>query len=76
LDVTDRASEAEALDRAQALAANKPVIEKPVEFHGHRYCKDCSCELTTERLFAVPTAVRCVGCQTFNEHTAKQFRSR
>ncbi len=75
MDIIDKASIAEELERKQALAANKQAVEQPLEFHGHRYCKDCSSELTTERLLIVPNAVRCVSCQTCNEDTFKQYRS-
>jgi DnaK suppressor protein len=72
-DAVDRASELENKFREQALAANKPIAEKPREFDGHRYCLGCDLGLSTQRLLALPNAVRCVDCQTDNEQQGKHL---
>ena len=72
-DAVDQAAALEQIQRDYALAAAKKSPEQPNEYHGHRYCIDCDIEITTKRLMANPNAVRCVECQTLQEHKNRRF---
>lgn len=75
-DIIDRAARLEQQQREQAIVQSKGVAELPHEHRGHRYCLCCDVELNTKRLLVVPTAVRCIDCQTLYEHQQKNFRER
>jgi len=68
-DPFDRAQEVEQAFRDSALARQLThAVEQPdIDSQGRRYCLGCGAEIETERLVAVPTAARCVDCQTAKE---------
>ncbi len=71
-DQFDKAQELEANFRSTAIANQraKPVSkpEQPDEDEeGNRYCLSCGCVIPPKRVMALPTAVRCVSCQSRKE---------
>lgn len=71
-DQLDRASKLEQGYHDDALAMhqsqhNSHQSEQPYEQDGVRYCLDCHCAISTDRLVAKPKAVRCVPCQQLHE---------
>lgn len=65
MDIVDIANARadEHLQRDLANHRNRP-LETPLVLDGVRVCKDCEEPIEPERLRAVPTAVRCVDCQS------------
>ncbi|HDX8428202.1 TPA: TraR/DksA C4-type zinc finger protein [Aeromonas veronii] len=39
------------------------------------YCDSCGDDVTFERLSINPAAIRCVGCETLEDHRAKHYRA-
>ena len=69
-DMFDRASDLEQRFRDDAIAnARQEVTEVPDEVDGVRYCLGCGCDISTQRLEALPNAVRCASCQSIKERT-------
>lgn len=69
-DLFDRAAEQEEQFRAVALQRQQlRPMETPDEDEHGRYCLDCDCIIPAGRVLAVPTAVRCIRCQTKKERT-------
>ncbi|PML45232.1 conjugal transfer protein TraR [Vibrio tasmaniensis] len=68
-DQFDKAQELEQTFREKAIAHQRThCIEQPDEDeHGNRYCLSCGDTIPTERLEAMPNAVRCVSCQSHKE---------
>lgn len=58
-------------DRAQAVLERHPVRPPPVRSHRARHsdrCLECGALISLIRLRAMPTASRCLDCQTAWEH--------
>ena len=67
-DQLDRASKLEQGYHDDALAMHHShEREQPYEQDGVRYCLDCHCAISTDRLIAKPEAVRCVPCKQLHE---------
>ncbi len=69
-DQFDRAQKLEAQFRDQALARHRHVQDEAPDLdnEGNRYCLDCGVLIDVERLRVLPSAVRCVKCQSAKEY--------
>ncbi|AAN55702.1 TraR/DksA family transcriptional regulator [Shewanella oneidensis MR-1] len=69
IDQFDRAQEVEQQFRDNALSRQrKHKVEQPdINNKGERCCLDCGVVIEARRLVFMPTAVRCVECQTAKE---------
>lgn len=65
-DTADTAQAAESLLRETAIhaARRRPTGDQVTDDLGVIVCRDCGEPLALARLLAVPTACRCVECQT------------
>lgn len=67
-DIIDRAQDAEAAFRDDALARRElRALHESAAPTRSRSCRDCGAEIPAERLAAVPTAARCWECQHRHE---------
>ena len=68
-DQLDQAKELEQTFRDKALAHQlNHTVEQPDEDEdGTRYCLSCGDVIAKERLKVIPSAVRCINCQTYKE---------
>ena len=68
-DQFDKAQEVEQIFRDRALAhqLNKSVERPDEDEDGNRYCLSCGKPIPVTRLKAMPTAVRCINCQSLRE---------
>lgn len=64
VDVVDQAQTLEETTRAAALAAARASNSTAP---GHKYCARCGDEIPAARREALPSATRCVDCQTKRE---------
>lgn len=69
VDAVDRAQQDEAAELAAHLErqARAARLDAP----GAALCADCGDEIPAERRRALPSAIRCVGCQAFAERVAR-----
>ena len=67
MDIADKASEIEKMNRAQALAARVRIPAAP----GSAECEDCGDPIPEARRRAYPSATRCTECQALHERHAK-----
>ena len=76
MDIGDRAQarEDELRDDALATAVRNRTHEAARVVDGVRVCLDCEDPISTERLKANPQAVRCAGCQQWQEQQRLRAR--
>ncbi len=68
-DAADRASEVEAERLAEQL--ERQARAAALDTRGNERCADCEEPIPAERRRALPSALRCVGCQELVERIAK-----
>ncbi|WP_417656174.1 TraR/DksA C4-type zinc finger protein [Pseudidiomarina aestuarii] len=65
MDKIDEAQEIEQRRRDEAIDyARRRTVENPRVVNGVHLCVDCDRGIEPLRLATLPSAVRCVGCQT------------
>jgi DnaK suppressor protein len=69
----DRAQELEEFDRDLALRAH---MARQAQEAGNGICIDCREPIEAKRLEAVPTALRCMDCQTGEDKRASRYARR
>ncbi len=62
----DLAAEREERDRQAKIAQASRALRGP----GTMQCEDCEIDICRERRIAMPSATRCIGCQTRHEREA------
>jgi len=67
-DVYDEATEREMAEREAAIARTRLVLTRS----GGLFCTDCGDEIPHERRIAVPSARRCIDCETHRERLARK----
>lgn len=73
-DVADIAGEEQARledERAARWAREQAARESQA---GSEYCVECGFDIDPRRRKAMPSAIRCFGCQEFVDRTAKGYR--
>lgn len=68
-DEADAAQRLELAERTESLARmQRRTYEQPrLSIAGQRVCLDCDVPIDPLRLRAIPTAVRCLECETIRE---------
>lgn len=66
-DIFDQAQEFEELGRAADIF----LVQKSIAHDGTDDCVNCGCAIENSRKKAMPSATRCVDCQTRYEHQKK-----
>jgi len=74
MDVTEEAQEFQAVYNARNLRDQQQAAA--LDAPGADVCADCGEPIPAERREALPSAVRCVDCQEYNERTGRVFRVR
>lgn len=69
MDAADRAQENEAAELARLLELQSSTAALDAE--GAKLCADCHEEIPSERLQALPSAIRCIACQAYAERVTK-----